>query len=91
MCCSPTPDPMMCFEVSKERSAKVQESIKKYAKALGTDTLIEVMFEVGYGDTITFDQETRKMQCDLTDLQWVAVAGAMAAVNETKAKQRWNR
>lgn len=90
--------PFLVFEVSEARYDVVLKALTGDPNAnpskpglferLTTEQAMEVAFEVGLADGITFDPEGEKPpEINLTDLQLVSYVAALMAVAETNGRQ----
>jgi hypothetical protein len=75
--------PFMAFEVTPERLTKAEAAIAAAKPRLSQSQAMEVAFELGFGDAIDMNEETGQIDIDLTNLQMIAFAAALAAVAET--------
>lgn len=74
--------PLVEFDVKTERLDKALTVFKTARSLMTFETAVNVVFELGFGDAMTFDAQGR-MDLDMTDLQFIALAAAMAAAAET--------
>lgn len=80
--------PFNTFEVSGARIEKVLAALKASMNKLTDAQKLEVAYEVGLADGITFDPDgIEAPEMNLTDLQLVAFVAAIAAVAESGGKQ----
>lgn len=78
----------MTFDVSEDRITKILTALKTAYPKLTQEQVMEVAYEVGLADGITFDPNGEKPpEMRLTDLQIVAFVAAVVAVAETGGKQ----
>ena len=75
------------FDLLPERVQKAQTAIAAAGKVLTDAQLIEVAFELGFGECVYFADV--RVLLDLTDLQSVALAAAIVSVAENKGAQTW--
>lgn len=72
---------MYAFQVKEERVNKAMQIIAEMQKKVGENHAYEILFELGFGNALTFDPQG-KMHLSLTDLQWCAAAVAFIAAAE---------
>lgn len=82
-CCVCSIKPLVEFEVKPERIDKALTVFKQARSMMTFETFVHIVFELGYGDAITFDAQGRP-DLNMTDLQFVALAAGMAAVTENR-------
>lgn len=82
----PSLKPIYGFTVTDDRLNKCMLAIGKMQKVLNNDTALQVLQEIGYGDCVDYG-EGGKLSLDMTNLQYVTFAAALAAVAETGGKQ----
>lgn len=73
--------PIFAFEVTKDRLDKALRVIGDCRTKLTQDKAFEVFMELGFGDAIKFPAQG-PLTLEMTDLQLVAAAAALAAVVE---------
>lgn len=88
--------PIYELEIKEPRIEKALAIIKDVASpkkgkyALTFETVLEVFHQLGWADCITYVESEPnpedKLRLDLTDVQYVALAAALAAVSETGGK-----
>lgn len=76
--------PLRTFEVKPDRMEKAMTSIAAAQRILSEDEATEVIFELGYGDGVSWPEG--RMRLELSDLQLVALAAGLAAVAGNGAK-----
>lgn len=78
----------MTFDVSEERVTLVEKVLLANYPKLTQEQVMEVAYEIGLADGITFDPEgVKPPKIALSDLQLVSFVAAIAAVVEAGGKQ----
>lgn len=71
--------PKTCVPVKKTNLMKAAQAMQKHATRIGEDGVIAVCVELGLDPYLEVDDDSHFQFKELTDLQIVALAAAMAA------------
>ena len=74
----------MAYRFEKTRRAKALAALREYTQELDAEFIIMVAAEIGLESCTIYSEADQTLELDLTDLQAVALAGALRACLELR-------
>jgi hypothetical protein len=74
----------MAFLVQKKRARWAQTRLQKYLRKMTMDDTLELAYECGLHECITYTEDMQGFNYDFTDMQMIAFAAAVCALMEVR-------